>query len=171
MAAVIAKFHNRLLINWAATTADLANHERLPQVINTIGSSRLLVLIVWVTNMNSTMYITFSFGRALKELLLYFNWKRIAIIYSDDKTTRKCQSVVDGLSSYMAQSNIVSLAVADWVTAFNDYMAQLNIEWLRYHCGRWLYEDQLKRIQMSVCSSMHCQKEQEVYYQLLTDWH
>lgn len=35
-------------------------------------------------------------GRALKEILLYFGWTRVALFYTDDKTTRKCYSVAQG---------------------------------------------------------------------------
>lgn len=32
----------------------------------------------------------------MKELLLYFDWTRVAMFYTDDKTTRKCLSVAQG---------------------------------------------------------------------------
>lgn len=35
-------------------------------------------------------------GRALKEMLSFLGWTRVAIFYTDDKMTRKCYSVAQG---------------------------------------------------------------------------
>src|SRR5436189_180419 len=48
-------------------------------------------------------------GRALKEILLHFNWKRIAVIYTDDMMTRKCYSVAEGLRKVIAATNVVNV--------------------------------------------------------------
>ena len=49
----------------------------------------------------------FRLGRALKEILLYFGWKRFALIYTDDQITRKCHSMAEGLRQTLASSQLL----------------------------------------------------------------
>ncbi len=45
----------------------------------------------------------------MKEVLLYFNWRRIAVIYTDDGATRKCYSIAEGLRKVLAPTNIINV--------------------------------------------------------------
>lgn len=45
-------------------------------------------------------------GRALKEILEYFEWTRVALFYTDDKTTRKCYSVAQGAMKQFPRAGI-----------------------------------------------------------------
>uniref|UniRef100_A0A915L9N2 guanylate cyclase n=1 Tax=Romanomermis culicivorax TaxID=13658 RepID=A0A915L9N2_ROMCU len=48
-------------------------------------------------------------GRALKELLLHFNWKRVASFYTDDNASRRCYSIVDSLKKTLLKAGIVNV--------------------------------------------------------------
>ena len=48
-------------------------------------------------------------GRAVKEFLTYFNWKRFAMFYTDDRGTRKCYSIAEGMRKVFANVDIVNV--------------------------------------------------------------
>lgn len=48
-------------------------------------------------------------GRAVKEILLYFNWRRIAMVYTDDGTTRRCYSIAEGIRKTLPSTDIVNV--------------------------------------------------------------
>lgn len=64
----------------------------------------------------------FRMGRALKEMLLYFNWKRIAMFYTDDGATRRCYSIAEGLRKTLIQAGIINVlnTAVDRATANDD---------------------------------------------------
>lgn len=47
-------------------------------------------------------------GRALKEVLLHFNWRRVAMFYTDDGATRRCYSIAEGLRKTLIRANITN---------------------------------------------------------------
>lgn len=42
----------------------------------------------------------------MREILQYFNWMRVAMFYTDDKSTRKCLSVAQGAFKHLPLGNI-----------------------------------------------------------------
>lgn len=48
-------------------------------------------------------------GRAVKEMLNYFNWKRFAMFYTDDRGTRKCFSIAEGMRKVFANVDIINV--------------------------------------------------------------
>ena len=58
-------------------------------------------------------------GRAVLEMMSYFNWKRFAFIYTDDMSTRKCYSIAEGWEIYLRIVKSHSIAgmrkaLVDW---------------------------------------------------------
>lgn len=106
--AIMAKYYNIPMISWAATSTDLANPKRFPTMARMIGSATRYAerrhvfwcFVLWPA--------FFRMGRAIKELLVYFNWKRIAMVYTDDGATRRCYSIAEGLRKTLPAAGILN---------------------------------------------------------------
>lgn len=88
--AIMAKYYDVPMISWAATSTELANPKRFPTMARTIGSA-------------------IRMGRAIKEVLQFFNWRRIAMLYTDDGTTRKCFSIAEGVRKILPSTDIINV--------------------------------------------------------------
>lgn len=68
-------------------------------------------------------------GKALKEMLLYFNWKRLAMFYNDDGAARHCYHVAHGFRKAIHSSNIstvLRIGIHDTVISDEDIERFLN---------------------------------------------
>lgn len=59
-----------------------------------------------VTNQMFQMFFSYRLGRAIKEMLVYFRWNRVALLATDDRAARKCYFIVQGMHTAFIRSPV-----------------------------------------------------------------